>query len=399
MASKMVKPRRRGERRENWVKSGVMGSHSQFTIHHSPAALWLVLGLLLLWLLTACRPGMVEVAAVAEATLPPAVETAVDPPIIATFPPPPPIVITATPQPDLPSFAAVNPAEMAREEGGETAVDPTPVDDQDETVTPMPTFTPPNLPFTSHDEHFWLQRPIPEGGTVWTDKTYPYGSTRGGTLRPHHGVEFYVPQGTPVLAVAAGTVIVAGEDNTIVYGEQLGFYGKLIIIELDATWQGQPVYTLYAHLSQLYVVEGQRVAALEPIALSGATGVADGPHLHFEVRLGQNSYAHTRNPILWLYPFPDYGVVAGRVVRANGSLVEEAPISLRRIDAPSRYLATTSYAGTSVNPDDAWNENFALDDIPAGYYEISVAAGSKRFTQELWVFPYRTTFVEIVIEE
>jgi murein DD-endopeptidase MepM/ murein hydrolase activator NlpD len=381
----MSKPQKRGERRE------------KFTIHNSPLALWPVLGLLLLWLLTACSPGTVEVAAVAEATPPPTAVVPTTAPVLATLPP---IIITATPQPELPSFAAVNLEEVGDEmEGGETAVDPESAADPSETTAPMPTFTAPALPFTSHDEHFWLQRPIPEGGTVWTDKTYPYGSTRGGTLRPHHGVEFYVPQGTPVLATASGTVVVAGEDNAIVYGEKLGFYGKLIIIELDATWQGQPVYTLYAHLSQIYVVEGQRVAALDPIALSGATGVADGPHLHFEVRLGQNSYAHTRNPALWLYPFPDYGVVAGRVTRANGSLVEEAPISLRRIDASSRFLATTSYAGSSVNPDDEWNENFALDDVPAGYYEISVAVGSKRFTEELWVFPYRTTFVEIVIED
>jgi murein DD-endopeptidase MepM/ murein hydrolase activator NlpD len=381
----MSKPQKRGERRE------------KFTIHNSPLALWPVLGLLLLWLLTACSPGTVEVAAVAEATPPPTAVVPTTAPVLSTLPP---IIITATPQPELPSFAAVNLEEVGDEmEGGETAVDPESAADPSETTAPMPTFTAPALPFTSHDEHFWLQRPIPEGGTVWTDKTYPYGSTRGGTLRPHHGVEFYVPQGTPVLATASGTVVVAGEDNAIVYGEKLGFYGKLIIIELDATWQGQPVYTLYAHLSQIYVVEGQRVAALDPIALSGATGVADGPHLHFEVRLGQNSYAHTRNPALWLYPFPDYGVVAGRVTRANGSLVEEAPISLRRIDASSRFLATTSYAGSSVNPDDEWNENFALDDVPAGYYEISVAVGSKRFTEELWVFPYRTTFVEIVIED
>ncbi len=310
---------------------------------------------------------------------------------------------------ERPSFAAVNPGEVADAKQAlaveeavitvtavvttVTAVTPT------VTLTPPPTFTPPALPFTTNDEHFWLQRPIPEGGTVWTDKSYPYGSTRGGTLRPHHGVEFYVPQGTAVLATASGSILVAGDDKSIVYGEHADFYGNLVIIQHDSAWNGQPVYTLYGHLSEIYVTAGQRVDALDTIALSGASGVADGPHLHFEVRLGENSYENTRNPLLWLYPFPDYGAVAGRVVRANGSLVEEAPLSLRRIDAPSRYLATTSYAGTSVNPDDRWQENFALDDVPAGYYEITVAVGSKKFTQEFWVFAYRTSFVEVKIEE
>ncbi|MCZ7673474.1 MAG: peptidoglycan DD-metalloendopeptidase family protein [Chloroflexi bacterium] len=92
--------------------------------------------------------------------------------------------------------------------------------------------------------------PIPEGGTVWTDKTYPYGSTRGGTLRPHHGVEFNVGKGTQILAAAGGTVVAAGEDNIIAYGPHTNFYGKLVIIELDVAYQGQPVYNLYGHLSE-----------------------------------------------------------------------------------------------------------------------------------------------------
>jgi murein DD-endopeptidase MepM/ murein hydrolase activator NlpD len=357
--------------------------------------------------LTGCQQEVVanvDVAPVAEPVMPVVV---VEPTAVL---PPPALIATNTPSAPRPSFAAVDPVDVAgaRQDmlvqatavltEGLTAVI-TPVITPTITPTAPPTFTPPALPFTSPDEHFWFQRPIPEGGTVWTDKSYPYGSTRGGTLRPHHGVEFYVPQGTPVLATASGTVVVAGDDSAIVYGEKAGFYGKLVIIQHDSAWNEQPVFTLYAHLSEIYVNEGQRVNALAPIALSGATGVADGPHLHFEVRLGENSYASTRNPLLWLYPFPDYGAVAGRVVRGNGSLVEEAPISLRRIDAPARYMATTSYAGNSVNPDDQWQENFALDDVPAGYYEITVAVGSERFTQELWVFAYRTSFVEVEIEE
>ena len=47
--------------------------------------------------------------------------------------------------------------------------------------SPQPTFTAPALAQTQPWDHYWLRRPIPEGGTVWTDKAYPYGSNRSGT--------------------------------------------------------------------------------------------------------------------------------------------------------------------------------------------------------------------------
>lgn len=375
---------------------------------------WLALPALVACQQPAGATMAVDQAAIAPTQSPPATAPAATALAAApTLPPPPALVVMATPQTERPSFAAMNPSDLENAKLAEGATSTTTSDTVLEktgdetaetavpaaTATPPPTYTPPALPFTSHEEHYWLQRPIPEGGTVWTDKTYPYGSTRGGTLQPHHGVEFYVPTGTQILAAASGTVIVAGDDSSAVYGPHTNFYGNLVVVELDTALDGQPVYTLYGHLSQLFVAEGQRVNALDILALSGATGVADGPHLHFEVRVGQNSYANTRNPLLWLYPFPDYGTVAGRITRPNGSPVEEAPIVLRRIDAPSRYLATTSYAGSTVNPDPQWQENFALDDVPAGYYEITVGSGKTKVTQELWVFPYRTSFVELEIRD
>ncbi len=278
-----------------------------------------------------------------------------------------------------------------------TAVAALPTDIPTDTPTPQPTFTPPALPQTALDEHYWLRRPIAEGGTVWTDKTYPYGSTRGGTLEPHHGVEFYVPTGTEILAAASGTVRVAGKDDAIAYGLKTNFYGQLVVIELDSQFNGQPIYNLYGHLSQIYVSEGQHVNAQDVIALSGATGVADGPHLHFEVRQGGNSYESTRNPLLWLWPFPDDGTIAGRVTFANGALAYEAPVRAVRVDAPSVYAATTTYADESLNSDTILNENFALDDIAAGYYEVIVDVGGKKYKAEVWVFPRRTSFVEIVL--
>ena len=266
--------------------------------------------------------------------------------------------------------------------------------------TSLPTFTPPALPNTSPWEHYWLRRPIPEGGTVWTNKSYPYGHTRGGTLRPHHGVEFDVDRGTEILAAASGTVVVAGTDAEVAYGPHTDFYGNLVIIELDSKLNGTtPVYILYGHLSQVMVQVGQHVDAEQIIALSGASGIADGPHMHFEVRVGQNNYESTRNPLLWLYPFPDRGTVAGRVISAqNGELITEAPVTLRRIDGASRYAATTTYAQESLNSDEGWQENFVFDDVDAGYYEVIVTVGSKDFETNVWVYPYQTSFVEILVK-
>lgn len=318
----------------------------------------------------------------------------------------PPAVVSTEPAPlDMPSFALATatatapPKSDADSQAKAAATEPAvAADPTGPTATPQPTFTPPALPGTSGNDHYWLRRPVPEGGTVWTDKAYPYGSTRNRTLRPHHGVEFYVPTGTPVLATASGTVVVAGSDSESIYGPHADFYGNLVVIQLDSALEGERVYTLYGHLSDIFVSEGQRVDAEQVIAYSGATGVADGAHLHFEVRVGANTYASTRNPLLWLYPFPEHGTVAGRVTWPTGEAVSEVAVFLRRIDAPSRYAATTTYARGEVNPDDNWQENFALDDVVAGYYEVEVRNGSKKYRTEVWVYPYQTSFVEIVLE-
>lgn len=262
-------------------------------------------------------------------------------------------------------------------------------------LKPMPTFTPPPSPESATGEHLWFSRPVPQGSTNWTDKAYPYGTTRGGTLRPHHGVEFNVPANTEVLAVANGIVRIAGNDGSIILGDAPDFYGNVVVIEHDFLLNGQPVYTLYGHLSEPLVEEGQAVNAQDVIALSGSSGVADGAHLHFEVRVGNNDYQSTRNPLLWLYPFPDRGVVTGTVTWPDGGLADEVPLTLRRLDAPSPYRATTTYASKGINPDEVFQENFTFDDVDAGFYELSAGAEGNRAKITFWVYPYRTSFVDI----
>lgn len=268
------------------------------------------------------------------------------------------------------------------------------------TATPAATLTPPALPATSENDHYWFLRPIGEGGVVWTDKTYPYGGTRNNTLRTHHGVEFNVTYDTPVLAVANGRVVFAGFDDVDILGPDPNFYGTAVVIQHEPLHQGQPIFTLYAHLNNVNVAVGQTVQARDVIGYSGATGVADGPHLHFEVRVGENSYTHTRNPLLWLYPFPERGTIAGRVVFLNGALALQAPIALHRIDGGEAHTAaTTTYADNIVNSDELWQENFVLDDVPAGYYEVTVRDGNTRYKEKVWVYPRQTSFVEIVVQK
>jgi murein DD-endopeptidase MepM/ murein hydrolase activator NlpD len=92
----------------------------------------------------------------------------------------------------------------------------------------------------------------------------------GAVQSTHQGLDFRVPTGTPVAAVNSGTVILA---------QSLYFEGNCIVID-----HGQGLLTLYLHLSEMRVKEGERVVKGQPIGLSGGTGRATGPHLHLAVR-------------------------------------------------------------------------------------------------------------------
>ena len=100
-----------------------------------------------------------------------------------------------------------------------------------------------------------------------------YGSQRifnGVAQREHQGLDFRVPTGTPVAAMNSGTVLLA---------RFLYYEGNCVVID-----HGQGLLTLYFHLSELKVKEGEAVKRGELIGLSGGTGRATGPHLHVAVR-------------------------------------------------------------------------------------------------------------------
>ncbi len=269
------------------------------------------------------------------------------------------------------------------------------------TPTPTPTFTPTPAPAASH---LWLANPIPPDapGDRYPGDWFPYGATNKGRYHLHHGVDYMNPAGTEILAVAPGTIIVAGDDREVVYGKKPDFYGNLVVQELDQRFQGQPVYVLYAHMSEVLASVGEHVETGDVIGLVGQTGVAIGNHLHLEVRLGANDYAHTRNPLLWLQPEPGQGVIAGRVVDADGRPVPEVPVIFFRNG--KWWRQTQTYGDTDketdtpilVNGDDQLGENFALGFVPAGEYLVKVQVGEKSYTKPVTVAPGDVGFVSIV---
>lgn len=98
----------------------------------------------------------------------------------------------------------------------------------------------------------------------------PFGVRFRGLLPSlHRGVDILVPDGTPVHAMSRGRVRYAGA---------MSGYGKVVWLE-----HGGGILTVYGHLSSIRVRAGQVVGGGDVLGLSGHSGRASGPHLHFEV--------------------------------------------------------------------------------------------------------------------
>ncbi len=119
----------------------------------------------------------------------------------------------------------------------------------------------------------------PVSGTI-TSRFGVVSSIRSGA---HTGTDIAAPTGTPIKAVAAGTVT---------FAENSGPYGNLIKITHE-----NGVETWYGHCSKLYATVGQKVDAGDIIAAVGSTGNSTGPHLHLEIRIDGTAI----NPQNYLY--------------------------------------------------------------------------------------------------
>jgi len=116
--------------------------------------------------------------------------------------------------------------------------------------------------------------------------TSPYGSRRtygnSLTVTAHAGEDLSAAAGTPVLAPAVGTVVLA---------EPLFVRGNAVVLD-----HGGGVFTGYWHLSELNVQPGEQVAAGQRLGAVGSTGLSTGAHLHWEMRVGGLPV----DPLQWL---------------------------------------------------------------------------------------------------
>lgn len=292
---------------------------------------------------------------------------------------------TFTPEPTATASATATAAPSA------TATIPTATLAATDTVTMTATAAP---TIVLPDDHYWLERPISPNGVDRIAQFYSYASRGDGTYPIHHGVEFVNPQGTEILAVAPGTIVVAGDDQRQVYGARNNFYGLLVIEQLDQTLNGKPIYVLYGHMSEVKAEVGQKINAGDIVGLVGMTGVAEGPHLHLEVRYEQNEYSATVNPDLWIRPLEGYGTIAGAALNPAGEYVSEARIVLYRPEAPDKPARTAvTYPRKEVNPDPAWRENWAAGDLPAGQWIVKLVYHQRLYTETVTVEPGATTWV------
>ena len=288
---------------------------------------------------------------------------------------------------DITGTAALTQTGVSTQSIGTPTLTPTPV--------PRTLLVPPDIPnFLDATDHFLFSRPFTEAYQTWGSYYYPYGTNGRGQYFWHFGIDIQNPQYTPMVAVADGVVIHAGPDNGAPpLGPWPDFYGQAVVIQHDQQWQGQPVYTLYGHVSRVLARVGQTVKAGEVIAQVGQLGVALGPHLHLEVRLGANTYWNTRNPDLWVQPDPGFGVIAGRVVDYENYFVPQQLVTLHRSENPGRYWRETfTYPDNTVNSDNELAETFTFSDVPAGRYLLKSTVDGHQVSVPVNVFKGEVTF-------
>lgn len=265
--------------------------------------------------------------------------------------------------------------------------------------TPVSSWRPPlyHTPWalTSHD-HFYFSRPVAVDEVNWPLPTYRYGGIFFAPDAPHTGVDIVVDTGTPVLAAGPGQVIFAG--SGLVYGteENQNPYGLAVVIRHDFGWNNQPIFTVYAHMSDVIAQKGQHVETGDVIGLSGETGFTTAPHLHFEVRIGTNTYYDSQNPELWLVSPVGWGVVAGKLTDGPSLQLFSQDIILVNQETNQKWVGQTYGSVFTVNRDPYYKENFVISDLPAGEYLVQIPYYGMYYETTIEVRPGAVTYIRFM---
>lgn len=254
------------------------------------------------------------------------------------------------------------------------------------------------------DGHFLLQNPIPPDANQGVDGTYRFGTTQEGVLGIHYGVEFENPTGTPVLSAADGKVVFAGDDAVTILGSGQNFYGNVVVIEHHLSGIDQPLFTLYAHLSEISVASDNQVTAGQMIGKVGRSGSALGSHLHFEVRLGENKYEAAVNPELWLMTASESGGInngalagiiqdeQGEPERVTNIRLEYSPVEG---GAAEKYYSFSTYFDDRAASDPSFGENFTIGALTPGWYRFITIANGLYISEWVLVESGKLTFLAI----
>ncbi len=255
-------------------------------------------------------------------------------------------------------------------------------------AAPVSGWRPPLYPVpwaVSPYDHFYFARPIAADQVNWPLANYRYGGVFFANV-VHTGVDIDAPYGTPILAAGPGTVIWSDWGLFLeAPGNTSDPYGQAVVLRMDFGYKGQQLYTIYAHMSKFIAVVGQHVETGDVLGLVGATGATTGPHVHFEVRLEENSFHHTYNPELWMAPPEGWGVLVGRITDTNDNTLQQLEVFVRNtVSGETRLIKT--YGPGPVNHDPYYRENLVLGDLPAGLYKITF--NYEGHDQQDWMYIY-----------
>ena len=241
-------------------------------------------------------------------------------------------------------------------------------------------------------DHFYFARPIAADNINWPLADYRYGGVFFAGF-VHTGEDIDADEGTPILAAGAGTVVSA---DWGLYTEAPGNindpYGQAVVVRHDFGYEGQELYTIYAHMSKIIAIVGQHVETGDVLGLVGSTGATTGPHLHFEVRVGGNTFYKTYNPELWVAPPQGWGVLVGRITDEKGDLLNQYLVEVRPMPSQVPVRTIKTYALGTVNGDPHYHENLVLSDLPAGIYKLVMKYKDKNVQLFAEIYPGQVTY-------